>query len=82
MVLPQFGGPTNRIEWFPAAATSNARFPFVTVNDAGRIVPVGRGLGSPGNFIAGLTVQGSQFVVGKGKKVHGMVLSIEKNRQE
>ena len=26
MVLPQFGGPTKRIEWFPAAATTKARF--------------------------------------------------------
>jgi len=24
--LPQLGGPTKRIEWLPAAATSKARF--------------------------------------------------------
>ena len=26
IVLPQLGGPTKRIEWSPAAATSKARF--------------------------------------------------------
>ena len=45
---------------------------FVFVDDAGGIVAVGGGLGTSGDFVDGLAMEGRQFAVGEGEEIHAV----------
>ena len=73
MVLPQFGRPDEENRMVPGSGDHQGPLRhFVAVDEIGGIVAVRGGLGTPGDFVDGLAVQGCQLAVGKGEEVHAV----------